>query len=97
MRGIAILAIMLHNFCHWINGPIVKENEFRFRIERADGLFEALRNIDMYLPVQLISFFGHYGVPVFLFLSGWGLVMKYENSTLHTPHSTLYLSSATTT
>ena len=89
MRGIAILAIMLHNFCHWINGPIVKENEFRFRIGRADGLFEALRNIDLYLPVQLISFFGHYGVPVFLFLSGWGLVMKYENSTLNTQHSTL--------
>ena len=90
MRGIAILAIMLHNFCHWINGPIVKENEFRFRIERVDGLFEALRNIDIYLPVQLISFFGHYGVPVFLFLSGWGLVMKYENSTPHTQNSSLF-------
>lgn len=90
MRGIAILAIVLHNFCHWINSPIVKENEFRFRIDRVDGLIAAMGNIDMYLPVQLISFFGHYGVPMFLFLSGWGLVMKYENSTLNTPHSTLH-------
>lgn len=32
------------------------------------------------LPLQLFSFFGHYGVPVFLFLSGYGLVLKYENS-----------------
>ena len=29
MRGIAILAIMLHNYCHFI-GKIVKENEYQF-------------------------------------------------------------------
>ena len=29
MRGIAILAIMLHNFCHF-NGKIVQENEYQF-------------------------------------------------------------------
>ena len=34
---------------------------------------------DWNLPVHLLSFFGHYGVPVFLFLSAYGLVMKYEN------------------
>lgn len=78
MRGIAIIAIVLHNFCHWINGPIVKENEFRFRIGRVSGMLDAVLAPDINLPVQLISFFGHYGVPVFLFLSGWGLVMKYE-------------------
>lgn len=83
MRGIAILSIILHNFCHWINGPIVKENEFRFHIDRVNGIIEAMSNVDKYLPVQLISFFGHYGVPVFLFLSGWGLVMKYEQPTTH--------------
>lgn len=78
MRGIAILGIVLHNFCHWINGPIVKENEFRFRADRVAGMLDAVFAPDINLPVQLISFFGHYGVPVFLFLSGWGLVMKYE-------------------
>lgn len=79
MRGIAILGIVLHNFCHWINGPIVMENEFRYRINRVTAMLGAISDIDIYLPVQLISFFGHYGVPVFLFLSGWGLVMKYEH------------------
>ena len=26
LRGLAILGIVLHNYCHWL-GPIVKENE----------------------------------------------------------------------
>ena len=29
MRGIAILAIILHNYCHYVKG-IVKENEYQF-------------------------------------------------------------------
>lgn len=37
-----------------------------------------MANPDINLPVHLLSFFGHYGVPVFLFLSAYGLVMKYE-------------------
>ncbi|MCH5311436.1 MAG: acyltransferase [Prevotella sp.] len=85
MRGVAILAIVLHNFCHWINTPIVKENEFRFRIDRVQEMLHAVCNPDIYLPVQLVSFFGHYGVPVFLFLSGWGLVMKYERANQPVP------------
>lgn len=63
MRGIAILAIMLHNYCHWLNFA-VKENEYRFHADRALGMWEALMNPDGFLPVQLVSFFGHYGVPV---------------------------------
>ena len=34
--------------------------------------------IDVFAPIQFFSFFGHYGVPLFLFLSGFGLVSKYE-------------------
>ena len=77
MRGIAILAIMLHNYCHYVKG-IVKENEYQFFNKRIDGLWESLTSPDEFLPVHLLSFFGHYGVPVFLFLSGYGLVRKYE-------------------
>ena len=32
------------------------------------------------LPLHIISFFGHYGVPVFVFLSGYGLTIKYERT-----------------
>ena len=77
MRGIAILAIVLHNYCHFI-GKIVKENEYQFFTSNNDRLWHALTNPDELLPVHLLSYFGHYGVPVFLFLSGFGLVKKYE-------------------
>lgn len=77
LRGIAILAIVLHNYCHWL-GFAVKENEYQFAETNNDALLRVLAHPDMYLPVHLFSYFGHYGVPVFLFLSGFGLVLKYE-------------------
>ena len=79
MRGIAILAIMLHNYCHFI-GKIVKENEYMYQEANNNRLWQVLSNPDELLPVHLFSYFGHYGVPVFLFLSGFGLVMKYETA-----------------
>ena len=78
MRGLAIMAIMLHNYCHFI-GRIVQENEFRFFAMNSSRLWQQLMQPDELLPVHLLSFFGHYGVPVFLFLSGFGLVKKYES------------------
>ena len=77
LRGLAIIGIFLHNYCHWL-GPIVKENEYQYFQHNADWLNQVMGNPDINLPFHLISFFGHYGVPVFLFLSAYGLVMKYE-------------------
>ncbi len=77
LRGIAILGIVLHNYCHWL-GMAVKENEYTFTMSKADGIAHAISNPSWDLPVHLLSFFGHYGVPVFLFLSAYGLTMKYE-------------------
>ena len=79
MRGIAILAIMLHNYCHFI-GSIVKENEYQYFTSHNEGLWQVLTHPDALLSVHLLSYFGHYGVPVFLFLSGFGLVLKYEKN-----------------
>lgn len=81
MRGIAILAIMLHNYCHWLRG-IVRENEYTWEQFKFDQLWHFILNPDELLPMHLVSFFGHYGVPVFLFLSGYGLVKKYEQGQL---------------
>ena len=78
LRGMAIIGIFLHNSCHWL-GFAVKENEYTFRMQNSNNLLHALAAPDMNLPVHLVSFFGHYGVPVFLFLSAYGLVMKYES------------------
>lgn len=78
LRGLAIIGIFLHNYCHWL-GFAVKENEYTFTISKSSQLIQAIMSPDWNLPVHLLSFFGHYGVPVFLFLSAYGLVMKYEN------------------
>ena len=77
MRGIAILAIVLHNYSHFI-GRIVKENEYQYLSQNNERLWQVIANPSELLPVHLLSYFGHYGVPVFLFLSGFGLVRKYE-------------------
>ena len=81
MKGIAILGIIFHNYCHWLKG-IVRENEYTWLQWKNDRLMEVLQQPDEWLPMHLVSYFGHYGVPVFLFLSGFGLVMKYENGSL---------------
>lgn len=77
LRGLAIIGIFLHNYCHWL-GPIVKENEYQYFQHNVDWFYQVMVSPDLNLPFHLLSFFGHYGVPVFLFLSAYGLVLKYE-------------------
>lgn len=78
LRGLAIIGIFLHNFCHWLHGAH-HENEYLFYLEHGQRSWDYwTTGIDAFAPIQFFSFFGHYGVPLFLFLSGFGLVMKYE-------------------
>jgi hypothetical protein len=70
------MGIFLHNYCHWL-GPVVKENEYTFNQKNVDWLWAVTMNADQLLPMHWVSFFGHYGVPIFLFLSAYGLEMKY--------------------
>jgi len=81
LRGIAIIGIFLHNYCHWLN-PIVKENEYQYFQKNVDWLGQVILAPDEKIVAHVISFFGHYGVPLFLFLSAYGLVMKYETKPL---------------
>lgn len=76
MRGLAIAAIVLHNFCHAVPG-MTSENEFGFDGANVASLFAA-KDTAVQWTFDLMSFFGWYGVPVFMFLTGYGLVMKYE-------------------
>ena len=78
LRGIAIIGIFLHNYLHWL-GPMVKENEYQFHQHNAERFWYILTHPDENLIYHLFSFFGHYGVPVFVFLSGYGLYLKYES------------------
>ena len=88
LRGMAIIGIVLHNYCHWL-GSIVRENEYTFRQGNVDGLLSVLQHPDSRLPLHLLSFFGHYGVPIFLFLSAYGLEKKYAGKLLQSPPRTL--------
>lgn len=81
MKGFAICVIVLHNLLHMI-APLIKENEFTYLYYKAYYMREHLTGLHPNLMGDLFSFFGWYGVPVFLFLSGYGLVMKYENPAL---------------
>ncbi|MBQ8701281.1 MAG: acyltransferase [Prevotella sp.] len=77
LRGIAILGIVLHNYCHFL-GEAVKENEYKFDPSRPAQFWDKLTSLDSDLFIHIFSFLGHYGVPIFLFISGYGLVKKYE-------------------
>ena len=76
LRGLAIMGIMLHNYCHWLN-PVVKENEYQFLKHNVSWLSQVTTGMNSLYPAHLFSFFGHYGVAIFLFLSAYGLEMKY--------------------
>jgi peptidoglycan/LPS O-acetylase OafA/YrhL len=76
LKGVAIAAIVLHNFCHWLPGCAL-ENEYTFHTKNTWQLLHLLGSGE-HVVLNLFSYFGHYGVPVFLFLSGYGLVKKYE-------------------
>lgn len=79
IRGLAILAIFLHNYSHILSG-IVTENEYSFVSKHPHQLLYQLLHPTLELPLHLLSFFGHYGVPLFLFLSAYGLEKKYAAS-----------------
>lgn len=79
LKGIAIFGIFLHNYCHWLPN-CVSENEYMFRMENTWKMVEYTKNLGPHLILNLFSYFGHYGVPLFVFLSGYGLVRKYERT-----------------
>lgn len=84
IRGLAIIMIFLHNYCHWLGG-IVRENEYTFNQNNVDGFFNALAHPSGTLFMHIVSFWGHYGVPLFLFLSAYWLEKKYGFDTNKVP------------
>lgn len=84
LRGVAILSIVLHNYCHWLKGTVY-ENEFAYQSWHVSKLLNYLAHPDDRLLLQLFSFFGHYGVVIFIFLSAYGLEKKYGRSAQEVP------------
>ena len=77
MRGFAILIIVLNNFTHCLKGVIL-DNEYMFGWNRIEKFLDNLSHPDGLLPFNLLSFYCPYGVLLFIFLSGYGLTLKYE-------------------
>ena len=84
IKGAAILLICLHNFFHWLP-PSPGENEFLFFGDSVSNLFNLLGDRPLEFVNILFSYFGHFGVQLFLLISGYGLarsMMKNERSWL---------------
>lgn len=79
LRGWAILAIVLHNFTHWVEAT-PGENEFTFDPVRVELFMQGLATAPLDVFRLFFSFLGHYGVQIFVFLSGYGLFRKYRDS-----------------
>jgi len=74
LRGVAILFIMLHNFLHLEQYGFTGENEMSFSAEKAFGFFNAVSN-DSNVIAEFLSHLGWIGVPVFVFLTGYGIAL----------------------
>lgn len=70
--------IAMHNYCHILDFT-VRENEASFSKEHSMNFLNQIDDFSEYWIYNFFSFLGMYGVPVFIFLTGYGLVKKYEN------------------
>ncbi|MEJ8758019.1 acyltransferase family protein [Pontibacter sp. H259] len=78
LKGIGILIIMLHNYFHILNNA-PGENEFNFSWQHTLNFLENLYSMPLDIARQFFSYFGHFGVVLFIFLSGYGLARKYSS------------------
>ncbi len=76
IKGVGILFIVLHNFLHWV-APNPGENEFDFSITRGERLVNQIIETPTEIINILFSYFGHFGVQLFILISGYGLALSY--------------------
>lgn len=80
LKAVAMAGIVAHSFLHQVS-PAPLENEFNFYGLRA---FWRMLSIAVAYPAEIphvvLSFLGHYGVVLFVFLSGYGLTRRYMAS-----------------
>ena len=69
IKGVGILLIAFHNFFHWV-APSAKENEFSFSANGIHDLFNGIGQQPLESINLIFSFWGHFGVQLFIFISG---------------------------
>lgn len=77
MRGFAIIAIVSNNFSTWLSG-VIGDNEFGFDYSQIEAFIISLKNPAGDFLLDLLAFYSPFGVMLFIFLSGYGLTLKYE-------------------
>lgn len=80
VKGIGILLIILHNYFHTFP-EFPPECEFKYAPENVSRFTEAMLSGNLRIIIlSLFSFLGHYGVSIFVFVSGYGLSKRYDHS-----------------
>jgi len=76
-KGLGILLIVLHNYFHNIP-PLIGQNEFYFNPHVNAKFVDTMLGSPTEWIRALFSYFGHYGVQLFIFLSAYGLTRRYS-------------------
>lgn len=79
LKGLAITAIVFHNFFHWIFHRTA-ENEIDFRASRFRYFLTDFISSPPEWIQSLSTYFGHFGVQVFMFLSASSLAVAYPDA-----------------
>lgn len=74
LKGAAILAIALHNYYHIVLS--FDYNEFDFSARRVFRFLAAMAHPRLAFQA-FFAYLGHFGVQIFIFLSAYGLALKY--------------------
>lgn len=74
-KAIGILLIVFHNYLH-LTDPHTGENEFTYSANTIKNLYDGILETPLELINLLFSYFGHYGVQIFIFMSGLGLALS---------------------
>jgi peptidoglycan/LPS O-acetylase OafA/YrhL len=81
IKGVGILMIIFHNFFHLIE-KATGENEFSF----SEDNFRRFIDFSVGTPLDFTrfasSYFGHYGVQLFIFISSYGLYLSYAHKNI---------------
>lgn len=76
IKAIAIILVVLHNFLHWTNN--IGENEYQFNSNRIISFLDSIQINPTIFLNAILSYWGHYGVQLFIFVSGYGLAKQYS-------------------
>jgi len=78
IKAFGMLFILFHNYSHHVK-PWLGENEFSFSYQYTASFLSLIKENPIDISRLLFAFFGHYGVQLFIFISGYGLFLSYKD------------------